>query len=248
MLWNEIIAEEEAGKREKTDMTLKSAYHLQEHYKQLKRDSNASLTMVGVADANKALRRELRGKERAESTAIPEALSAKDAVDKGFETDDNDAPMPLDDDESPPVDNETSLVTVIDRANGNDTDGGNGNNSNSESTSGIQAQRQPGPVLGRQGTQRVMIPLALGQSSAYTAAQPHLQRSQPKQKRASPRCRQCGNVRNDPRWKEYHLEAPGFTVGSGKKRTYPCTVPESDRQDGFPLSEGARMPSLVRKK
>jgi hypothetical protein len=36
-MWNQMIVDEEAGDRQKTDMTLKSAYHLQAYWKEFKR-------------------------------------------------------------------------------------------------------------------------------------------------------------------------------------------------------------------
>ena len=70
--WNEIIREEEKGVRPKTDMTLKNAFHLQEYYKQHKKEANVTLTMMDIDPVNNALRRELRGSGRA-SVQIPAA-------------------------------------------------------------------------------------------------------------------------------------------------------------------------------
>ena len=65
--------EEEEGKQPKTDMTLKSTYHLAEHAKELKQKCNASLTMLGIADRNKELCQELCGRDQADKVQIPNA-------------------------------------------------------------------------------------------------------------------------------------------------------------------------------
>lgn len=71
-MWNERIVQEEAGNLEKTDWTLKTAYHLQKYHVQFKQRVNASLTCVDVP--NGELRRELRGPDRV-SIDIPAAAS-----------------------------------------------------------------------------------------------------------------------------------------------------------------------------
>ena len=73
LAFNEAIAAEERGERPKSDMTLKSAYHCSSYHKKFKKDSNASLTLLGVAEANKNLRRELRGTERETAVEMPPA-------------------------------------------------------------------------------------------------------------------------------------------------------------------------------
>lgn len=217
MMWNGIIAEEEDGKRPKTDMTLKSAYHLMEYHKTLKRESNASLTMLGIADANKNLRRELRGSKRSADTAFPEALPASKVFDTGPTNNELTCPLTGDGD-----DDDCALL-------GEDDD----------------AADQAGPVLGRQGTERVYIPFAPvvdgAVATAYNAVQPHLQAKEGKSKRAPPRCRKCGHERTDPRWKKQHQEKEGFKVGKDS-RERPCSVPVADRLEGFPIPEGERMP------
>ena len=73
LAFNEAIAAEERGERPKSDMTLKSAYHCSSYHKKFKKDSNASLTLLAVAEANKNLRRELRGTERETAVEMPPA-------------------------------------------------------------------------------------------------------------------------------------------------------------------------------
>jgi hypothetical protein len=74
LMWNEFIKEEEDGKQPKLDMTLKNAFHLQQYEKQLKKESNASLTLIPIADANKRLHQELCGRDHASQFQFPEAL------------------------------------------------------------------------------------------------------------------------------------------------------------------------------
>ena len=222
ILWNEIIMEEEEGKRPKTDMTLKSAYHLAEHAKELKRKSNASLTMLGIADHNKELRQELRGRDRADKVQIPNAVAARDAVDKGDVADDTSFP-PGDDGSN----NDTSFPPV-----------------NNDRNDDVDNQEQTQQVLGRQGTGRVIVQLfSVAQSDStptYTAAKPHKQRLEQKKKRAPARCRQCGHAVKDPKWAQYHRQ-PGFTAGN---RTHKCTVEESERKPGFPWPIDQRLPPI----
>jgi hypothetical protein len=71
---SEMIAEEEAGRRPKTDMTLNSAFHLQDYYKTFKRDADQSLTMLDMQGANRDLRREYQSTDRETATLkIPNA-------------------------------------------------------------------------------------------------------------------------------------------------------------------------------
>jgi hypothetical protein len=55
-------------------MTLKNAFHLQEYYKQFKKEANATLTSMDIDSANNALRRELRGPGR-QPLLIPPAVA-----------------------------------------------------------------------------------------------------------------------------------------------------------------------------
>jgi hypothetical protein len=102
------------------------------------------------------------------------------------------------------------------------------------------------PMLGRQGTERVIVqPFNVAQTGStvrYTATKPHEQRKEKKGKRAPTRCRTCGHYVTDPNWAPFHREKRGFKVGSAK-RSRNCTVPESDRKEGFPWPKGKRMPS-----
>jgi hypothetical protein len=77
-------------------MTLKNAFHLQQYEKQLEQESNASLTMVPIADAKKNPRRELHGKDHALQFQFPVALLAQQAADQGAVTVDHD-PVPTTD-------------------------------------------------------------------------------------------------------------------------------------------------------
>ena len=67
-------------------MTLKSAYHLAEHAMELKQKSNASLTMLGIADHTKKLHHELCGRDQPDKVQIPNAVIIRDAVDNMFQT------------------------------------------------------------------------------------------------------------------------------------------------------------------
>jgi hypothetical protein len=77
-MWNQMIVDEEAGDRQKTHMTLKSAYHLQAYWKEFMRASNSATTCLLVDTANKLLRREWRrGEERLQ---VPDPASVRDHV------------------------------------------------------------------------------------------------------------------------------------------------------------------------
>jgi len=168
--------------------------------------------MLGIADRNKELRRELRGREQAAKVQFPEALSAWQAVDKGAVS----VAAPAEDVLFPAVDDDFS-------------------------DSGEQA----GPVLGRQGTERVIVqPFSVARAdprAKYTAMKPHVQKKEQKTKRAPTRCRECGHAVKDPNWAQYHREPSEF---KGGKRTRKCTVKESERKEGFPLAASKRMSSM----
>jgi hypothetical protein len=82
--WNEWITDEERGVRPRSDMMLKSAYHLQAHYKQFKKEANCAATLLPVRDANKVLRQQYRGPSRNSSATIPapEKRVAKSSPDE----------------------------------------------------------------------------------------------------------------------------------------------------------------------
>jgi hypothetical protein len=215
LMWNEFIQEEEDGKRPRSDMTLKNAFHLQQYEKQLKQESNASLTMVPIADANMNLRRELRSKDHASQFQFPEALPAQQAVDQGAITVDND-PVPT-------INNNIDLSI----SNGEDTE--------------LPARQEENRVfvlpfaLGQD---------QLAAAQQYRATQPHLQRQEPKRPRAPTRCRQCGHAVKDPKWEKHHREREGFKVSKDSQWSRPCTVQEAERLPKFPLPKNVRMSSV----
>jgi hypothetical protein len=215
LMWNEFIQEEEDGKRPRSDMTLKNAFHLQQYEKQLKQESNASLTMVPIADANMNLRRELRSKDHASQFQFPEALPAQQAVDQGAITVDND-PVPT-------INNNIDLSI----SNGEDTE--------------LPARQEENRVfvlpfaLGQD---------QLAAAQQYRATQPHLQRQEPKRPRAPTRCRQCGHAVKDPKWEKHHQEREGFKVSKDSQWSRPCTVQEAERLPKFPLPKNVRMSSV----
>lgn len=62
--WNNWVRDEDVGKRPMTDMTYKSQFMLMAYYKQWKQEGNAAATLLPISQANKELRRELRGPSR----------------------------------------------------------------------------------------------------------------------------------------------------------------------------------------
>ena len=101
--WDEIIAEEEAGKRPKSDMTLKTAFHLQAYWKKFRRECNTAATMLPIHEANTAMRREFRRESRREhEVTIEPAEMAQNRVlvqtPINAEDEENDVAMALDDD------------------------------------------------------------------------------------------------------------------------------------------------------
>ncbi len=55
--WNKTISEEENKNRPRTNMTLKTAFHLQYYWKKIKKGCNAGSTLFPVQDENKEMRR-----------------------------------------------------------------------------------------------------------------------------------------------------------------------------------------------
>ena len=79
--WNAHIQEEELGRREKTDMTLKSTFQLQLYWKQFRKDTNTAATMLPIHERNQSLRREWRhGTTRDVDVAVAPAEMAQDRV------------------------------------------------------------------------------------------------------------------------------------------------------------------------
>jgi hypothetical protein len=70
--WNGIIDEEEKGARPRSNIKLKNAYHLQEYYKDFKREMRTAATLVAVHHVVKqSLRREYRQQSREMDGSIP---------------------------------------------------------------------------------------------------------------------------------------------------------------------------------
>jgi ribonuclease D len=74
IFWNGIIAEEEAGRRPKSNMRLKSAFHLQAYCKKYKKEANARATLLNIHSAEKNMRRDYRGVTRQTDVSTPDAL------------------------------------------------------------------------------------------------------------------------------------------------------------------------------
>ncbi len=68
--WNNWVKDEDLGKRPTTDMTYKNQFMLMAYYKRWKQEGNAAATLLPIAQANKELRRELRGPSRETSVVF----------------------------------------------------------------------------------------------------------------------------------------------------------------------------------
>jgi hypothetical protein len=80
-LWNDYIREEEEGRREKMDMTLKSAFQLQLYWKKFRKDANSAATMLPIHEGNQSLRREFHhGQTRNIEVAVAPVEMAQDCV------------------------------------------------------------------------------------------------------------------------------------------------------------------------
>jgi hypothetical protein len=147
----EATEEEEEAERTCT-VSIPESSTWQQYEKQLKQESNASLTMVPIADANTNLHQELCSKDHASQFQFPEALPAQQAVDQGAITVDND-PVPT-------INNNIDLSI----SNGEDME--------------LPARQEENRVfvlpfaLGQD---------QLAAAQQYRATQPHLQRQEPKQ-------------------------------------------------------------------
>ena len=221
--WNDVIKEEEAGRRPKTDMTLKTAFHLQAYWKKLRRDCNIAATLLPVHRANKEMRREMRGPSRSKEVQIPDAQTpserqvTKDSAAYDDEDDDF-AAMDVDDDvEDHGVSGESTPAKANHRVAVPAFDG-----------------RMPTGI--DPGVYQEAVPRLPTNSNDGAKKKPA---------RQSPRCRQCGHEYGDG--SQYHSlhKREGFG-GSGQRRF--CLVAEQERLEGFPLPEGAKMPRRSRSK
>jgi hypothetical protein len=75
LFWNGTIAKEEARRRPKSNMRLKSAFHLQACRKKHRKEANARATLLDVQVADKNMRHEHRGLRRDMAVANPAALA-----------------------------------------------------------------------------------------------------------------------------------------------------------------------------
>ena len=161
---------------------------------------------------------------------FPLLLTIRQAVDTGATANDATGIATAND---AMANNSTAHDTFISPLNDNDNGDDDSGSSNDET----------GQILGRQGTARVVIPPFEEEATppiSYIATKPHKQKEEKKKKRKAVRCRQCGHVTTDEKWVTYHREE-GFKPG---KRSRPCTVKESERNEGFPLPSHIKMSSV----
>jgi hypothetical protein len=72
LFWNLTLKDEDEGRRPVTDMTYKNAFMLMSHFQLLKTEGNIAATSLPVNNANKDLRRLLRGPGRDTSVSFTE--------------------------------------------------------------------------------------------------------------------------------------------------------------------------------
>ena len=232
--WDEIIAEEQAGRRPRTDMTLKNAFHLQEYYKLFKRESNAAATLLPVRHENVQMRREFRGGERSRNSDIPQvapreprlkAVPESAGAGQIMEADEEDAMFSFNDN---PDDNGLAL-----------------------------ADEQPCDQEQEPTNSRARVQIFAGRvpdeqdGTLYQAAQPvkavvpHVSTSRPVSKR---RCRKCGHEASAPEWKDFH-GGRGLPGSNEYKQPHEvCAVKREDYAGPeFPLADGMLFPRRRKK-
>ena len=220
--WNRRIEDEDKGSRPKTDMTYKSVALLQDYHKLFKREGNASATLLPVDDANKQMRRELRGSTRETSVVFAKETTkltigpptggnkrARLVVDDPFadsQVHDKDASFPLPD---------------------NKADGGE-------------------PPMKRRA---VVLPFA-GSYPPEADSSIHLYQEQPVaaapaiRKRKKRRCAKCGHTKD---WKHYEERHRGV-VARLKSATAAkvCQTKDFEKCPGFPPSDQSRVDLIPR--
>ena len=205
LFWNNWLADEDRGKRPRTDMVNKTSGDLQKYYKLFCRLKKSRLTMEGTRLQQKDLRISLRSPSRSAASDFPEAQPRPAAT------------------LSPPL-QPASL----------------------ESPQQVD-HRVRVPAFGRCAS-------AVGDSDNAEASstQPHKRRQPEESYRMPRRCRQCGKECDTAQWALFHVvDAPVASQNLRGKQPQPstvCSVPVSQREDGFPLQPGAGFPRRSRAK
>jgi hypothetical protein len=226
--WNATLKDEDEGKRAVTDMTYKTAFMLMEHYKILKKEGNASATLLTVEDRNKAMRRELRGPDRQTAVSVPECTTKLVS-------------------ENPAAGTKRARVEIpdpfaLERNLGVEDDEGFEPNFDDEQAQDDQEE----PPTKR----RAFVPNFAGRTpmdaELYVELQPRPQ--QAKKKRKAQRCRKCGLSKEDNNHTNWHRGAGPHVQLTGRrtwvKPEEVCTTPLSHRKENFPVAPGQRLPRI----
>jgi hypothetical protein len=220
--WNQWVKDEDDGKRPRTDMTHKNAFQLMAHFQEFKKKGNVAATMLPVAEANTALRRELRGEGRTTDVQFPESsklirkvgdgragVEYHPAVEDPFWSTGGDVDVVEDVDAA----EQLERVTVAPFA---------GNLPAGKSARDYQ-ERQP--------------------------AGPKKQQANKKKEPTKRRCRRCGMTNAFEKYSGHHQGA-GFNKITRKwsQPNVVCTTPKAEILPGFPRDSKTRMDGAKREK
>jgi hypothetical protein len=232
LFWNGIIAEEEAGRRPKSNMRLKSAFHLQAYCKKYRKEANARATLLDVHSADKSMRREFRSVSRDTAVStVPAALSIQD-ISRHLEI----SKLPSDACEN-------CEFEIGDQDSMEDAPA---------SVLVAGAQSQPSSVQGPAVPQAVMtyrveVPLFPNRRKRKAPSNkvdpPSGVEAGPSRKKREPRrCRNCGNTyEHGTAFQKYHIGHHKIGSSGYKDPSDVCTTPDDLLCEGFPVEKGTRM-------
>ena len=215
--WDQVIREEEGGERPKTDMTLKTAFHLQAYWKKFRRECNTATTLLPIHEENNALRRELRrGTGREQEVTVQPAQLVRDRQllkDRGQHDKEGNAVFDDNDD------------AVFDDDHDSTADGGQVDDHEDDGNA-MPADDNDGSCAGGTVSDKTCSTSQPGNRST---------------KRRAPRCKLCGHeYQTASMYGPYH-QGRG-KIGKNQLKPHDvCTVPEHERAKGFPLPDGKRM-------
>jgi len=227
--WNNLVKDEDLGKRPPTDMTYKSQFMLMAYYKQWKQEGNIAATMLPITQEIKEVRRQLRGPNRETSVVFTGAAKHVEShrPSKGNKRivleingpagDDNYA-FPMDQDDE---------ADVMDQGGKVDEPGGE-------------------PIAKPVAVQNFTGNTSKGAPGALCVETPIRETPQGNRKRR--RCRTCGHSRNSVIYFDHHEESTMRDKYGRLVRVQPgvCSVPEAQRKKHFPVPLGKKMSNIPR--
>lgn len=213
--WNLLLKEEDDGNRPFTDMTYKTAPMLMAYYQKWKEECNTVATLLPISEANKNLRRELRGSGRDTSVRCQATQEVKIHTQR------------------PGSGTKRAGSQIVDPFNYLAQE--------EDDRTNPSWQEEGEPIR----VQHVLGKLPPGVEAAALTEIPLLPVPPMRKPRNKMRCRMCGHTKDCPGYNEHHAGRGWSTQQMRRYSPADvCTTPAHERHHGFPVDANRRV-SLV---